>query len=127
VAREHLDAVAREDWAILPRDANQLACTYELAEAAAHLGDAARGRELLAMLEPYTGRNIINARAVNACGSSWYALGRAATAAGDLDAAEAHMRRAAVHNRAMGALPRAALAERRIAELQSSRSASSPA
>ena len=126
MAREHLDAVAREDWAILPGDANQPACTYEPAEAAAYLGDAARGRELLAMLEPYARRNIINARAVNACGSSWYALGRAATAAGDLHAAEAHTRGAAEKTRAMGA-PAPRRARRATYRQLHPRSASSPA
>jgi hypothetical protein len=115
--RRHLDAVAAGGWALLPRDANHLACLHELAEAAAHLGDAHRGRDLLAMLAPYGARNILNARAVNAYGSGSYALGRAATAAGDIAAAAEHLRRAAEHNRAMGALPRAALAERRLAAL----------
>jgi hypothetical protein len=115
--RRHLDAIAAGGWALLPRDANHLACLCECAEAAAHLADAVRGRELLAMLEPYGERNILNARAVNSYGSGWFALGRAATAAGDLDAAAAHLRRAFEHNRAMGALPRAELARRRLAEL----------
>ena len=83
--RHHLDAIARDGWALLPRDANQLACLHECAEAAAYLGDAARGRELVAMLTPYASRCILNARAVNAYASASYALGRAATAAGDTD------------------------------------------
>jgi hypothetical protein len=69
------------------------------------------------MLEPYGTRNILNARAVNAYGSGFYALGCAAQAAGDTAAAAEYLRRAVEHNRAMGALPRAALAERRLAEL----------
>ncbi len=116
-AGPHLDAVARDDWALLPRDANELACLHECAEATAHLGDAARGRELLDMLAPYAERCILNARAVNAYGSASYALGRAATAAGDIAAAARHLAAAVEHNRALGALPRAALAERRLREL----------
>ena len=90
--RHHLDAIARDGWALLPRDANQLACLHECAEAAAYLGDAARGRELVAMLTPYASRCILNARAVNAYASGSYALGRAATAAGDIAAAAEHLR-----------------------------------
>jgi hypothetical protein len=116
-ARHHLDAIARDDWALLPRDANHLACLHECAEAAAYLRDAARGRELVAMLAPYADRCILNARAVNAYASGSHALGRAATAAGDRAAAREHLARAAAHNRALGADPRAALAERCLREL----------
>jgi hypothetical protein len=129
-ARRHLDAIAADGWALLPHDVNQLACLHELAEAAAFLGDADRGRDLLRMLAPYGARNILNARAVNAYGSGSYALGRAATAAGDRGAAAAHLRCAVEHNRAMGATPWAELAERRLAALypvEPSSSASSPA
>jgi hypothetical protein len=116
-APDHLAALAADGWALLPRDANRLAALHEAAEAAAHLGDADRGRDLLAMLAPYGDRNILNARAVNAYASGSYALGRAATAAGELEAAARHLARAADHNRAMGALPRVELAERRLADL----------
>jgi DNA-binding SARP family transcriptional activator len=116
-ARTHLDAVAADDWALLPRDANHLSCLFELAEAVWELRDAERGRALLAMLAPYATRNVLNARAVCAYGSASYALGLAAIAAGHRGAAAAHLRRALEHNRAMGALPRAAQAEQRLAEL----------
>jgi DNA-binding SARP family transcriptional activator/tetratricopeptide (TPR) repeat protein len=115
--RHHLDAIARDGWALLPRDANHLACLHECAEAAAYLSDIDRGADLVALLAPYAGRCILNARAVNAYASGAYALGRAATAAGDTEAAAEHLTRAAADNRALGAEPRAALAERRLAEL----------
>jgi hypothetical protein len=115
--RHHLDAIARDRWALLPRDANHLACLHECAEAAAYLSDADRGADLVAMLAPYAGRCILNARAVNAYASGSYAIGRAATAAGDVTWAAEHLTRAVEHNRALGAEPRAALAERRLAEL----------
>jgi hypothetical protein len=69
------------------------------------------------MLAPYADRCILNARAVNAYASGSYALGRAATAAGDRTAAAAHLARAVEHNRALGALPRAAIAERFLRDL----------
>jgi DNA-binding SARP family transcriptional activator/RecA/RadA recombinase len=111
-ARHHLDAIARDRWALLPRDANHLACLHECAEAAAYLGDVDRGADLVALLAPYGGRCILNARAVNAYASGSYAIGRAATAAGDVAWAAEHLARAVEHNRALGAEPRAALAER---------------
>jgi DNA-binding SARP family transcriptional activator len=116
-ARHHLGALARDSWAILPRDANRLASLHECAEAAAHLADAERGRDLMAMLAPYAGRCILNSRAVNSYGSGAYALGRAATAAGEMAAAAEYLARAAEHNRALGAFPRAELAERRLRAL----------
>jgi DNA-binding SARP family transcriptional activator len=116
-AAAHLDALAAGGWALLPHDANHLACLSEAAEAAAYLGDAARGRDVLAMLAPYTDRNVLNARAVNAYGSGAFAAGRAATAAGDRELAARHLARAVEHNRALGAWPRAELAERRLREL----------
>ena len=73
--RHHLDAIARDRWALLPRDANHLACLHECAEAAAYLGDADRGADLVALLAPYAGRCILNARAVNAYASGAYAIG----------------------------------------------------
>ncbi len=103
--------------ATLPRDANWLIGVTLLAEVCAGLGDAARARELYALLEPYAGRNVVVGRAATCNGSASRLLGMLAGTLGEWALAERHFASALEMHAAMGARPWTARTELAWAEL----------
>ena len=115
--RHHLDAIARDGWALLPRDANHLACLHECARlpptwatpaAAPSSSRCSRPTRAAASSTPAPSTR-------TRAGPTRSAAPRRPRAT--YVAAAEHLARAVEHNRALGAEPRAALAERRLREL----------
>jgi tetratricopeptide (TPR) repeat protein len=104
-ARESFEALAATDFAALPRDGQWLVSLALLADACAHLGDAARGNTLYEMLLPYAGRNVVAGFGLACSGSASRHLGLLARTIGRLDAAADHFEDALSMNARMGARP----------------------
>ena len=69
-AREHLDWIARDDFARLGDDMNTLAALCEMAQAIAALQDPTHAAGVLERLAPYADRNVQNARGAAGYGSA---------------------------------------------------------
>ena len=69
-AREHLDWIARDDFARLGDDMNTLAALCEMAQAIAALQDRTHAAGVLERLAPYADRNVQNARGAAGYGSA---------------------------------------------------------
>lgn len=92
-ARRELEALARADFADLPRDPFWLLNLSTLSTVAALLGDAPRARLLYALLLPYADRCVVGS--VLMChGSAERPLGQLATALSRYDDAERHFEQA---------------------------------
>ena len=87
------------------RDSFWLVCAVLMAEAAYRLEDAAVGRELAGVLEPFQGRGLVVGPSTVFLGAIDRYLGLAELARGDRDAARRALTQAASFNRAMGAEP----------------------
>ncbi len=86
--RREYERFAADGFASLPRDNLWLTALALLAEVCSHLGDEKGARELRALLEPYSGRNVVTP-GVAYLGPVDRYLGLLATVAGDHDQAAA--------------------------------------
>ena len=116
-AREVFEAVAEPGFDALPRDANWLIALTVLAEVCATLGDAARARELYALLAPHGGRNVIVGRAATCNGCASRLLGMLASVLGEWDEADRRFFEAREMHIRMGARPWLARTELAWAEM----------
>jgi tetratricopeptide (TPR) repeat protein len=107
-ARAEFDALARNGFDALPRDAQWLIAMTLLAEVCGRLGDAARAPALYELLAPYAGRNVVVGRAATCNGSASRPLGMLAAVRGEWARAERHFADALAMHEAMGARPFAA-------------------
>lgn len=116
-ARSRLAQIAAV-LADLPRDGRWLPTVCDSAELAAGLGDADVGRWCHEALAPFAGYFVAGGSGSVRCdGSVSRALGHAADAAGDADAARRHFADALHAEDRAGALPYRTLSELRLAEL----------
>ena len=116
-AREAFESVAAAGFDALPRDANWLIAVTLLAEVCGSLGDADRAGELLALLAPHGGRNVLVGRAASCNGSASRLLGILATARGQWEEAERWFAEALEMHVRMGARPWLARTELAWAEM----------
>jgi DNA-binding NarL/FixJ family response regulator len=89
LARDHLDRLAADDFAMLPRDQLFLASLAILGEVAVALGDRRHAGQIVAALDPYADRNLIQGVPVGWGSGAWH-LARIARVAGDGRAARAY-------------------------------------
>ena len=114
-ARADFKAVARREFALLPRDANwHAAC--EMVEACAVLGETEAVPSLLDILGPHASLNPVIGRGIACYGPVDYFLGRLHATAGEHERAVRHFERALGAAERMGARPRAALSRLRLGE-----------
>jgi tetratricopeptide (TPR) repeat protein len=92
-ARRELDALARHDFADLPRDYTWLICIADLSDAVALLGDARRAEPLYQLLLPFADRCILVDGPI-CVGSASRPLGLLAATMGRFNAAARHFERA---------------------------------
>lgn len=109
-AAEGMAQLTANGLAALPRSSTWIAGISALIETASVLGDAAIAREGYDLLLPFAERPMMPSLAVVCLGSTERALGMAAGAFGDLDAAIGHLDRAVAADRRLGNRPLAALA-----------------
>lgn len=102
--RREYERFAADGFASLPRDNLWLPALALLAEVCSHLGDAKGAGELRALLEPYSGRNVVTPGVAYVGPVDRY-LALLAAAAGDEDAAAAFFASARELAGAMGARP----------------------
>jgi tetratricopeptide (TPR) repeat protein len=118
-ARSVFDALAAGRFAVIPVNNDMLLSLGHLAEVAWFLRDAAQGAVLHDLLLPY--RGLIVDTLESSLGAVDRYLGLAAITAGDLHAAERHLRDAVVLNTRIGAQPWTARAQADLASLLSAR------
>jgi len=94
-AARELDALAADDFRVLPRNSEWLASIAVLAQTSALLPGAPHAARLYALLEPYRHRIIVAGMGVLCSGAVPYFLGLLATSLGRLDDAAAHLAEAA--------------------------------
>ena len=104
-ARATLDALAADDFRVLPLDGIWLGAVAYLAEAAAALGDATHAAALYELLEPYADRNVAIGWASTCAGSASRHLGLLADLLGKRKQAVAHFEAALEMNERMRARP----------------------
>ncbi|HSJ97252.1 MAG TPA: AAA family ATPase, partial [Myxococcota bacterium] len=113
--RRELDALARDDFSAIPRDAGWLSNLSLLALVAARLRDAEHAAALEERLAAYQDRNVC-AFVVASNGSVQHFLGILAAARGGGERALPALERAVAHNAEMGIAPWTALSEQALAE-----------
>lgn len=104
-ARAAFEAMAVDDFAILPRDAFWSATLAYLAETCVFLGDETRATTLYRLLLPYDGQNIVAGFAGVSYGAASRFLGLLATTRVRWEEAETHFQAALTMNAEMGARP----------------------
>lgn len=104
-SRREFDAVARDDFASVPRDTTWLTSMVLLASVCARNQDVANARKLYALLRPYTGRIATGSPLVVMVGQVDTRLGQLAGVLGRYDEAEAHFDDALAVAERMRALP----------------------
>jgi class 3 adenylate cyclase len=102
-ARAEFDALAKDDFAIFPRDGNWPIGMALLAETAFLVGDQERSAYLYEQLLPFGDRCIIVGAGADCYGATHRLLGRLATAMERWDDAESHFEDAMEMNARMGA------------------------
>jgi class 3 adenylate cyclase len=102
-AREELDFLAQDDFAIFPRDANWPIAMALLTETASIVGDRERCAYLYDQLLPFGDRCIMVGADVDCYGATHRLLGRLATTLERWDDAERHFQDAIEMNQRMGA------------------------
>ena len=103
-AREHVEALAADDFAGLPRNHLYLYHLAALAMACSALGDRRRAARLYDLLAPYADRNVIVARLpLGSLGSASQYLGLLAATLSRWEDAAAHMEAAVAAHEGMGA------------------------
>ena len=93
-ARAEFEKVAEGGFAAFPRDANWLIAITLMAEVCGALADPVHADELYALLEPYSGRNVVVGRNATCNGSASRLLGILAAARGEYALAERHFEEA---------------------------------
>ena len=106
-SRAELERLSEDGFAGLPRNFAWLAGLAMLAQVAHRLGDAERAATLLALLAPYSDRNVVTGDR-HCWGSAAHYLGLLARTTGDVVGAERWFEQALDHNLRMGATPWAA-------------------
>jgi hypothetical protein len=106
-AADQLAVHARHDFTSLPQDLSLAYCLALSMDAAVLVGDTAAAACLRTCLRPWDGHNIVLGSGAISLGAASHFLGLAARAAGDVDAALAHLRDAVQMNDAMAAAPAA--------------------
>ena len=114
-ARGALERLKGTGLASIPHSSNWLVTLFGVAEAADLLNDADTAREAYDLLLPFAERPVMASLAVACFGSVHRALGSAAGAAGDHDAAVRHLEAACSADRRVGNTPSAILASTRLA------------
>jgi len=114
-AASALAALCDSDLASLPRSASWLGMMSGIAEAALLLKDSATATQVYELLSPHAHLPMIASPAV-CFGSTQHALGIAALARDDLDAAAEHFRAAVRQNLALAHWPAAVTSRRRLAQ-----------
>ena len=104
-ARAEFEKVAEGGFAAFPRDANWLIAITLMAEVCGALADPVHADELYALLEPYSGRNVVVGRNATCNGSASRLLGILAAARGEHALAERHFEEAQRMHVYMGARP----------------------
>lgn len=94
LARQELQAVAADDFALLPRDLNYLGTMMLMALATHHVGDAAAARQVHEVLAPLAGRLAIHGTGYASYGAIDIALGQTAATMGHPGEAADHFRAA---------------------------------
>ena len=102
-ARLGFDDLAADGFRDIERDEHWLTSMSTLAELAFHLGDAARGEELRALLAPYADRIVAHDLLRTVSGSVHTVLGQLSTLVGRFDEAVACYERALEREAALGA------------------------
>ena len=104
-ARREFEALARDRFAGLPPDVNQLLALSLLSEACRYLNDRSRAAILYELQLPFADRNVTGLDGIVAVGSASRPLGLLATILERYDDAERHFRDALAMNERMGAGP----------------------
>jgi len=102
------DAIAADDFAVVPRDATWTACLTVLTELCAALADAPRARVLYDLLAPRRGSLAVWVWGVACAGSVDRYLGMLAATMGDAPVAAEHYEAALAQEESIGATPLAA-------------------
>jgi eukaryotic-like serine/threonine-protein kinase len=116
-AREEIRSLSRDDFAVLPRDANWLVAMVCVAIAARRLGERAVAASAYRQLEPYADRNVVVGGGWACEGSASLYLGYLAAFLGRFERAEEHYRTALRMNEAIDARPFVAETQIAYAEL----------
>jgi len=114
-ARSVFEQLAKEGFGLIPVNNDLLLSLGKLAEVAWFLRDAARGAALRDLLLPY--RGLVVDTVETSLGAVDRYLGLAAMTAGDIQAAERHLRDAVILNTRIGAQPWAARTQADLASL----------
>ncbi len=114
-ARELLDALARRDFADVPRDSMWMGTMTYLADVCTFLGDEKHSKTLYQILLPFAGRNVVTGLAEVCHGALSRYLGDLATTLRRWDEAAGHFEDAMAMNARMGALPWLAHTQHRYA------------
>lgn len=104
-ARREFDALAADDFAAIPRDANWLMTMNVLSEICVGLADRTRARVLCRILEPFAGQCLTAGGVIACVGSSEYALGGLSALLEDWDTSDRRFAAALALNRSLGARP----------------------
>jgi len=104
-AREHVEWLARDDFARIPEDVNRLATLAELTQALVLLDAPRHAPRVYELLRPYADRLVVNARAASSYGVVAHHLGALAALAGRLEAATIHLEDAVRRHADLGARP----------------------
>lgn len=115
-ARHAFEVLASDDFASVPINEEWLLTTGLLADVCSFLGDTDRAAVLYEQLEPYRHRMVVGPLEA-ALGSAARPLGKLAATLGRPDDGARWLKRAALENERMGAVPWAAHAQREHAEL----------
>jgi hypothetical protein len=110
-ARPEFEILARDDFRLIPRDANLLVSATLLAQVCVRLGDRSRADILSALLEPYAGRVVVVGNAAGCFGAIAHYLGALAATCNRPDAACRYFEDALQQHAAMGARPCLALTQ----------------
>lgn len=122
-ARAELERLAARRFTALHRDATWLLAVALLALACANLDDAARARDLYALLEPYAERSIVVGRSLVCFGAASHYLGLLATVMRRWDAAATHLEAALHLHERLGARPWLARSQLALARMLALRGA----
>jgi class 3 adenylate cyclase len=120
-ARAELDALAADDFAALPRDANWVVSLANLSEVAHRVGSREYAEALYEELVPYAHRNVVIAGGWVCWGSISRYLGLLATTLGRYDDAERHFAVALQMNQRLKARPLVALVRADFAHMLAER------
>jgi hypothetical protein len=122
-AAAQIDALAADDFAALPLDANWLPALVALAQAADAIGHARHAPVLYRLLLPYAASNVLSGTTAVIAGPVELVCGVLALLGGDPQAAVDHLERAIERATRMGARPSIAMGELDLARALEARNA----